>query len=1278
MSGGEPRTYPPTRTAPPPLPTSQRRTGPAPATSTPAPAKPTAETRPAPSRRQLRRRGLVRGLVMVPLSAIARTLVIVLPLLLLGVALLYVRLIYSPVSVSFLAAPIERALNTGMPGFAFGVGDAVLQRTPSGGIEFRLKSVRMNDSRGAIVALAKTASVEMNPWALLSGRIAPSRIDLIEARFLIFDDDGDPTTIVSRLPVRPALPGSGPAPPADPAPAAEPTPERTPEPGTTVAKPASAAPPGMQRLDLIRLLAETLGKLRRDGQAASYIESFGLRDATVILDEAGRQTICRIPEMTIDLLHKQKRSIVDGRGRIVTGSAPWSFAFRAEESEKSHSIGIEVSVKDLVPRALARHWPRLAALDAIDAPVAVRTLLDVSTAGDVTSGRLEIDLGRGTLAMPWLTGAGVGLQSGRLDLSYNAGTRTFELLPSPIVLVPGRMTLTGRAMAVDAPTLGARPHWRFDVRARDGTFAGGMAGAPDIPIEKLEAKGVFGRVPGRLEIEAAVLRASGAEVTMAAATGDPAASGNAALEGRISPMPLAALTALWPEHLAPAMRSALVTGLKRGSITGGTFRIGGATDPTSPDAGRRLSLALEAADVLIMGHAALPPVDVPRALMRLEGNTLEIAVPEATMAISATRKLTLKAGRVTVAGLDTPMPVADMSGRLQGPLPGLIDLAAREPFHLLRGLTVNPAHIDGRLDAQLRISVPLASGVTLAAARVEGTTRIIDGRIKDLVGPHDLTGANIAIEASGTHLDIKGEMLLGGVVAKINGRWPLVATSEPHPPLRIAVRTDDADRAQLGLELHRFVTGEIPLDIVISGGAGATPKMHVTADLTAAELQFDDIHWVKPPGRPAKLDFDVARGATTKAIELQNFKLDGDGIAIDGWVALGPDNRAREYYFPEFVVGVVSRLELQGTLRPDRVWEVKVRGKSPFDATAILRAMLVVDQPAAKPPGKNRPGVELTAEFDTVLGLEETRLKQVRLHLQKRNDQIVAIDFRCQTESGRPLLASMRPTPGTPRIIRLESTDAGQALKVIGFYRSMVGGTGTMELNLDGRGPAEKVGRIVIRDFRVLGDPVASEVFQAPDDSRPFIDQGRRARRIVREQFEFEQLVANFSTGSGQLVIESATARGPIIGASMRGKIDFRSRRLQVGGTYVPLSGLYRGVSEIPLIGPLLTGPRGEGIVGFTFAVQGAMANPQVIVNPFSPFALGVFREVMQMTPENPRITPRVEPRKRDVKGGGPQIRASDPAAPAPAAVAPPGLPAEVIGDWSTTAKGTPAPKPKR
>ena len=84
------------------------------------------------------------------------------------------------------------------------------------------------------------------------------------------------------------------------------------------------------------------------------------------------------------------------------------------------------------------------------------------------------------------------------------------------------------------------------------------------------------------------------------------------------------------------------------------------------------------------------------------------------------------------------------------------------------------------------------------------------------------------------------------------------------------------------------------------------------------------------------------------------------------------------------------------------------------------------------------------------------------------------------------------------------------------------------------------------------------------------------------------------------------------------------------------MPGLMRAPAEIPLLGQVLTGPRGEGMFGITFAIKGAMARPEVIVNPLSLLTPGFTREIFQMTPEDMRIVPRDKPSARSEGPRGP------------------------------------------
>ncbi len=168
----------------------------------------------------------------------------------------------------------------------------------------------------------------------------------------------------------------------------------------------------------------------------------------------------------------------------------------------------------------------------------------------------------------------------------------------------------------------------------------------------------------------------------------------------------------------------------------------------------------------------------------------------------------------------------------------------------------------------------------------------------------------------------------------------------------------------------------MPIELTVGRGVRDEPTMRLHADLTNADLILENVAWRKPPGRSATLQCDIAKGKTHKT-ELQNFKVAGDDIAIEGWAAIDADNRLREFYFPDFSLNVITRMEVQGALDKNDVWKVKARGPT-FDGRDFFRSLFSLGQLAEKAPKPKKPreGVDLDAEIGTVIGHSEVSLAQ--------------------------------------------------------------------------------------------------------------------------------------------------------------------------------------------------------------------------------------------------------------------------------------------------------------
>jgi hypothetical protein len=1152
-------------------------------------------------------------------------------------AICYVRMLHGPVSLKTFKEDIESSINANLGDFTVKIDDAVLALGDDRRIELRLVNLRLSEHDGDLVASAPEAAVELSTAALWQLEAAPERIYLIEPRLAVLYSERQGFSLsIAEAPPAANDDASGAAPVVPPAP----VPAVRPQPQSTEAAPA------FHRVDLARVLAEMSARARSGGAATSQLRELGVRNATVTFDYGGRTTDLVVSEAAVDLEHLKKRSIISGTATVETDKGPWSLAFRTENSDRRDLVKLTTAVRDLVPSTLSKLTPQLNLLEMLDTPVTGELALEMTSGGDLKTASLTADIARGFVRLPSLAATPVLLDSGRLVAGYDADTRRLRIEPTTLVWGNSRISVEG-AISSD-PSQPGEPQWHFGIKSIDGVLATEEFGVAPIPIESFVAAGRIIPGEGLAQLSELSLKAGGAEVAI---TGEIISGGpkpGSRIEASLSPMPLATLKALWPRAIAATARNWVGAQVSQASVRGASLKLlsgrflatEGSKEGAAP-AGERLSASMDVSDVLLNPLPNSLPVEAPQALIRIENSSLEVKIPDAAIVSSPGQKLPLKDARFTVVDMTHDAPIAEFALSSQSSLSALIDVLNHSQLHLAGQGPLPIEGVEGKLDGQVKISMPLVPGGGMIKA--EGKARVTDLKGKSKAHNIDLQGGAIDISVSDIGVIAQGEMILNGVLAKLNMHRILDAPPDMQPPLRISANLDNSDRTQLGLDVNHLVQGDVAVEVTIAQKADAEAAVHLRADLTNAELLFDDLAWSKSPGRPATLEFDIA-ARDPKTVDLTNFRLVGDNVAIDGSLVLDDKHDVREFDFPNFSLNVVSRLEVHGKISPDRIWNISAKG-STFDAKDLFRSLVALGKTSDQDLKALRPaaGVDLSAEVDTVLGHSDVSLRNYKVKLAERAEQLVSIDAQGELEGGKQIAVRMRPEQGSPsRKVYAEATDAGQALKLVGFYPNMQGGHLKLEVNLDAQGPAERSGTLWVENFRVLGDPIISEVYSSGENTSPTSSEDRGAKKQKRveqrEVFEFERMKVPFSVGHGQFVLDESYIRGPLLGASIRGKVDYNTHRLNLGGTYVPLQGINSALCEIPLFGPIVTGLDCQGVFGITYAIQGPMQAPQAIVNPLSMFTPGILRGIMEMTSPNPQV---LAPQEQSKGSAEQRVRAS-------------------------------------
>lgn len=1140
-----------------------------------------------------------------------------------AVAIVRMRLEEGPIPLSFLAAPIERAINQQLPGLNVDIENVVLRRSVDGsGVEFRILNLQMNNDRGDVVAQAPFAAIGLSGRSLLFGNIAPGSVDLIGARLRLYyaEETGlalsfsrpdplgtlvDETRYASSVKITRS------------AERAETIAERR-----TVRRIADA--PSAEKIDLVKTAYDTFESARRRPDVSTALTRFGFRDALVVFDLNGEQSTWRVPDFSFDLEHKKKRSIVRGTAKLQGRGRDWNIRFRTEQSEKRKDLIFTMLFDDVVPRDISENFAQLEGFRSLDIPFRGQASVTVTRDGDIKGAEAKLNFSPGHIVPPWHEEAPVLLDEGNVQLRYTREAGKIEVLPSVFRWGESRATLSGEILTT--PANSGQP-WQYSFVARDAVLGAEEFGASVAPVQEWVLRGSYSSAQKRLQIDDYRLILPNGGMRFAGTVSDAPGSPEIVGEGAISAQSAESLKRLWTPFVAPLTRQWIGENVNRLGQASGRFKFavpGGVLHQAKnggdvPD--DAVSLRMEFSGVNFTYFNSMPPMESPNVVMSQTGRKLTVDIADGQVPLPSGNVVKANLAQFVIDDLRPEFPVGSLRIKTESALRPMLEFLDYKPLEVLKNSGIDPNKYRGTVVSDITMDIPLKKETKLEEVVIKGNAKVRKLTAQNLFGKISVDGGAVDFGLTGKAVDARGDILLNGVPAKISWQRIFGGKSDHQPSVRIFGTFDDAARKQLEMGTEHVLRGDLPVVLTIARGPDKKRKLRFEADLTNSILTLGRLGWRKPAGRSANLAFDIVTDSVG-VTEFKNFQVQGDKIGINGWLRFDKSGEFIAYGFPEFSFDVISRMELAGFKDKSGIWKVKAKS-STYDGRQLFRSLfsggrISEDQ---KDPETFAKGIDLDAKFDTMIGHFDSTVYDLSVKMKKRNGRLVAFNSEGKFQNGKFISAELKEVPGAPRVITARSDDAGNAFRLVGFFPKVEGGQASLSVDLDGKGNASTVGTLSVRKFVIIGQPAISEV--GPGGQQP---RRKRNQPVAYQKFDFDRMEVPFSVGFGQFVLHDAQINGPLLGATMRGRIDFHKEVMDLGGTYVPLFGLNAIPGEIPILGEILVGREGEGLIGVTFAVQGPIAGPEVLVNPVSVAAPGIFRQIFEMSPLSPSVKRRGPP----------------------------------------------------
>ncbi len=543
---------------------------------------------------------------------------------------------------------------------------------------------------------------------------------------------------------------------------------------------------------------------------------------------------------------------------------------------------------------------------------------------------------------------------------------------------------------------------------------------------------------------------------------------------------------------------------------------------------------------------------------------------------------------------------------IAAPLEQLLHFTAFAPISLNERMNIAPERLKGYAITDTNLRIPMVKGVT--GKDIEFTTRVqgTDVEVHDLLGGEGIRKGTVDLTVDKRGLKAEGDIDFNGV--SMHAKWSEdfvkgTIDGEDTTKFILSGAIDEVDLLAFNVDISNFLDGKVPSEATFTGRKFNITQGHFTADGTPAIINVDQLAWQKISGRPVVISGSMTFSPDEITLSPLNAQGPDINMSADLLWKLGDDKR----FEAQFNVGQLDKNIFTAS--------VEQIGIGPYHATISANEIDVgpffeshpqeaVSVPVIAPVEPLTAYIALSAKNAHFLnGVEATDLT---LQSTFTDDGPQETKGKATFKSGKDINLSVFIEDNGTRSLWVETEDAGALLSGTGLFAHGVGGKVTFNGQIMGWGESlELSGLANGKNMKVI--PLGMLEKEVEIGVITGIDE------IVGDKgTDFGTLVVPFKYDKGLLDINNLRASGSSIGLTLEGQADYNSQKINMNGVYVPVYGLNAAISNIPIIGNILTGKKGEGIFGVAYRVKGMIDNPTVSINPLSGIAPGIFRRIFE------------------------------------------------------------------
>jgi hypothetical protein len=1099
----------------------------------------------------------------------------------------YWRLTQGPISLAFLGGSIEQAINRQLPEFKISLGETELEldsetRTPN----VRVLNIVLRDPSGQVIASAPKAGVSIDKGSLLGGAVNITSLDLIGPK----------------VSVRRNLDGSMQLGIANDAVAID----REIELGQDISESESKTDVGgtnagqaQKQLISGSKILELLDAEGAVGSLSKLQEVRLSRGSVQLYDEANDAT-WSAPRAELAFRRTASGFVLAAKADVASGGDPWKIESSITFRKDQKNFTANVLVENLVPANVADEVFALAQFARLNTPLSGNFEIDAEENGRVTKLEGQIFAAAGQINLPEYVANPILIDEGTVRIRQAGFGAPYEILESSILMGSSRADLKGK-IAPRAGEDGRVMAYDVDLSAANVSVDAQGTVVDPVFVDQVSYKGSFGVEEQRVDIEDLVIMAGSAGVRLRGAVTAGDESAGIMVSGRMRDLNAALLKKLWPPILAPKTRGWINENVVSGKITDGEFEIGFAPNELAqaqrsrvlPTNAVKMKFAMQ--DVRTRYFKEMPDLQGATGNALLADGVFGLTIDKGFVALPSGRKLGLAEGRFEARELLAVEVPGSFRFDIQGGVAEMLEYAGLPDLNLVKEDLSKLPKIDGLAKVVVGLKLPLVKGVPKSRVTVTQDVKLVDAAVKNILPGIDMSDGSFDVDAGKDTLVVTGPAKLNGVAAKIDWRKPRAGGEA-----KVAVETTLTEkmRDKLGIKLGAYMSGDVPVKLAIESATKESRRIDVEADLSDVSMKVAAAGFSRAATAGTRASFTFVENAG-EGRRIEDLVIKGKGLTLKGNVALSTSNALRVIDFEEVRLSDDDAFAIR--MAPgDGITKLNIRGNS-FDARPYIKN-LISPAKAGQSTTEGPKGGDfvVTANFNTVTAFRGEDVRDVTATFTSAAGKIVEADMSGKFASGFPITVSLKPISGG-RELRVTSTDGGATLRAANFYGKVAGGELQFFAQMaNTAGSPIRNGELTLRRFSVRNEAALAEL-----DSR-----GRPKKSGPRvDGISFKRLKMPFTSDARFVRLCGVELKGNDLGGVAQGIIRKSDGAMDISGTMIPAQSINGVLDDIPLLGLLVTGGKGEGIFGITFAMGGTISKPKTQVNPLSALLPGFLRK---------------------------------------------------------------------